>query len=279
MELACKWFSMEYQIFHFLYGENSYRFIGSLKKTNKKNYIVCTFHFPSKKFFRTISINDHLRKIDAAVVVSKTQMEIFERLLGKDRVYYIPHGIDTDYFKPANEKKNHDFKVQCLCVGRHLRDYKTLAKAARILERENDQIQLSVVTGSKVRDLFTGMKNVKIYSNITDPQLLNIYQQSDMLTLPLLDATANNSLLEGMACGLPIISTDLPAVHDYTNNDCAILIKKGDHSALVEAVLYLYGNVEQRQMMSLESRENALRFSWPEVALKLERLYSCVYNQ
>jgi glycosyltransferase involved in cell wall biosynthesis len=276
MELACKWVSREYQIFHFLYGENSYRYLGGLKKTNQKNYIICTFHAPPGKFARIVQNRNHLQNIDMAIVVSKMQMAYFEQLLGKDRVFYIPHGIDTDYFKPSKEKRDRANCLQCLCVGRHLRDYKTLAGAARILERENDRIQFSIVTGAKVHELFSRLSNVSIHSNISDAQLLNIYQQSDVLTLPLEDATANNSLLEGMACGLPVISTDLPAVHDYTHNDCVILTPKGDQAALAEAVLSLSENPEQLKKMSLESRQCALKYSWPRVAAKLEHLYACV---
>jgi glycosyltransferase involved in cell wall biosynthesis len=31
------------------------------------------------------------------------------------------------------------------------------------------------------------------------------------------DCTANNSLLEGLACGVPAVTTDLPGIRDYTN--------------------------------------------------------------
>ena len=79
---------------------------------------------------------------------------------------------------------------------------------------------------------FKGLTNVELHSSINDKSLLRLYQSAQILLLPLLDCTANNALLEGMACGLPVVTTDLPAIKDYVNDDCSILAPKGDSKAL-----------------------------------------------
>jgi glycosyltransferase involved in cell wall biosynthesis len=48
--------------------------------------------------------------------------------------------------------------------------------------------------------------------------LLSLYNDSRLLFLPLIDATANNSLLEAAACGVPIITSNLPSVKEYTDD-------------------------------------------------------------
>jgi glycosyltransferase involved in cell wall biosynthesis len=48
-----------------------------------------------------------------------------------------------------------------------------------------------------------------------------LYNDSRLLFLPLIDATANNSLLEASACGVPVITSDLPAVREYTDDSFA----------------------------------------------------------
>lgn len=52
-----------------------------------------------------------------------------------------------------------------------------------------------------------------------------MYQESDLLVV-LLDSTANNSLLEAMACGMPMVTTDLQGVRDYVARSAPCSRKK-----------------------------------------------------
>ena len=47
---------------------------------------------------------------------------------------------------------------------------------------------------------------------LTDAELRDLYHSSDIAFIPLTNATANNAVLEAMASGIPLISTDLPAI-------------------------------------------------------------------
>ena len=79
-----------------------------------------------------------------------------------------------------------------------------------------------------------------------------------------------------MACGLPIISTDLPGVRDYVNDECAVLTPRGDPRALVDAVLSLRDNREKLQGMALASRKHSMNFSWQIVASEIKKVYRSV---
>lgn len=97
---AREWLRTKDQIFHFLYGENSYRYLGRLKVLGRQNRILCTYHTPTYRLQELVRDQGHLRCIDAAIVVSTPQVEFFSKLLGFERVFYVPHGIDTDRFSP-----------------------------------------------------------------------------------------------------------------------------------------------------------------------------------
>ena len=102
----------------------------------------------------------------------------------------------------------------------------------------------------------------------------SLYQQSDMLFLPLTQSTANNTLLEGIACGLPVVSTNLPSIHAYLPGEEGILIKGNAPSLLIEAILKIKTDPDLRQRMAKQARIRAEELSWGNVAQKYEDLYT-----
>jgi len=87
------------------------------------------------------------------------------------------------------------------------------------------------------------------------------------------DCTANNVLLEGMACGLGIVATDLQGVRDYTSEECCELVEPDNAEALAETMLDLANNEKRRAEMSEAAREQALKLSWPIIAEQHMALY------
>ena len=273
---AFKWIQTSGQIFHFLYGENTHRYLGALKSTGRKNYIVCTYHTPPDKFCQVVHNHKHLSRLDAIIVVSTVQSGFFSELVGSQKVFYVPHGIDVNYFKPMAGPKKDSGVFRVLFVGTHLRDFETLVQSARFLKSRANELRFSIVTSPKFHHIFQGLENIELCSGISDEKLLNLYQDSDLFVLPLLDGTANNSLLEAMACGLPIVSTDLPGIRDYVNDVCAQLAAPRDPNALTERILYLKDNESVRKKMAHASRNRSQEFSWPKIAAKIREVYEIV---
>ncbi|NLI80099.1 MAG: glycosyltransferase [Deltaproteobacteria bacterium] len=268
------WLKGSNRLFHFLYGENAYRYLGHLKSVARKNLLVCTFHTPEEKFRAVVRDVRHLRRIDAAIVVSTSQLDFFGNLLGRDRVHYVPHGIDVDYFRPLEVSEQRDEEVfRCLFVGTHLRDFESLAACWRIVNQEAKKMQLSVVTFPEYHGYFEGIPNVELYAGIPDQKLLALYRGAHAFVFPLLDSTANNSLLEAMACGLPVVCSDVPGVRDYADESCTLFTARGDAEAMAHAVLTLNKNRRLCTTMGLAARERVMAFGWRNVASMVMELY------
>jgi glycosyltransferase involved in cell wall biosynthesis len=267
------WLAQKNQIFHYLYGENSYRYLGLMQRIKRNNAIVCTYHTPQDKFNLTVRTTRHLTRLDAIIAVSTMQLDFLSKFVGAERTYYVPHGIDVDYFHPGNVSKPENTPIKCLFVGSHLRDLDTLAETARLLVKWREQIQIIAVTSQKNKKILDKGGNITVLTQVNDEDFLRLYQESDMLLLPLLEATANNSILEAMACGLPILSTDLVGVRDYVTEDLAVLVDLKDAKALAEEVIRLSRDEELRKNMSLASRKHALKFRWEGVALQIRDIY------
>jgi hypothetical protein len=68
------------QVFHFLYGEDSFHYAGYLNP-RKGNKIVASFHMPPEKFLNITRGRRHLKTLDAAVIVAPNQEELFKTII------------------------------------------------------------------------------------------------------------------------------------------------------------------------------------------------------
>jgi len=140
------------------------------------------------------------------------------------RTRLVHHGVDTEFFKIQNEIQNRSYRL--LFVGNWLRDTNFFELVvSRILNVSKD-IMVDIVSpqpNDLINPIFKLCRHsqVTIHHKINDQQLLDLYNDSRLLFLPLIDSTANNSLLEAAACGVPVVTTDLPGVREYSHNSFA----------------------------------------------------------
>jgi glycosyltransferase involved in cell wall biosynthesis len=171
-----------------------------------------------------------------------------------------------------------DGKFRCITVGFYLRDFKAIREVAlKLAQYKNIEFHVvqSRMAGPKELGL-EDLDNVILYRDTTsDEALRDMYQNSHVLFLPLIQSTANNALLEGLSCGLPIVSTLLPSIQAYVPQEAAFLIEQNNPNQLARAILYLYENNDERKKMGRKSRERALELDWKRIT----PLYEDVYKQ
>jgi len=268
-----RWLAGRKAIFHFLYGENSFRFAGGLKRLSKRNYLIATYHTPPGRFEEVVQQRGHLANLDAIITMSSLQRDYFSRYLDPERVFFIPHGIDIDAYRPDTDIGKDPREFVCVFVGSHLRDFDTLRAVIGKVAQLTDKVTFHIVSSSPLCSELSQLAGVELLSGVTDSELLKLYQSANLLVLPVLEATANNSLLEGMACGLPVVATDLPGIRDYVDPDCSILTDPRDSDSMANAIVALQRDPERLERMALSSRANAERFSWQRVAEQVYAVY------
>jgi len=266
------------EIYHILYGENNYRYLGCIRRLahRKGSRIMCTYHQPPEVFETVVRPKRILGRLDGIVAVASNQAEYFGALVGREKVFVVPHGVDTDFYRPriGGGKTGR----ACLVVGKWLRDFEMLKAVVRRVEAGDAAVKFTIISPDDVRPQFEGLGNVVVRSGVSDTELLDAYQCADMLVLPLTDCTANNSLLEGLACGLPIVTTDVGGVRDYVDAACGFIVESGNVEAMSEAVLELTGSERLRGEMGRESRLRARRYDWGQIAESLVGVYRALLS-
>lgn len=186
-------------IFHIIYGESIFKYLGYFKFGNK---IALTLHQPPSFFENSNqrSFIKQLKKVDKLIVMS-TEMEVyFKKKFPQKEILFIPHGVNTNFFMPKGQKNN-----QILIVGSWLRDFEFASRVFSRFILFMPDILITVVTKKENHIYFQDNTNVRLLSSIEDVELLNAYQQSKVVFLPLKQFTANNALLEALACGCKVI--------------------------------------------------------------------------
>jgi glycosyltransferase involved in cell wall biosynthesis len=255
-------------VVHFLDGEHSARFLPGLRP--RRAGVVATFHQPPDLLGGLLS-ERALRRLDRVTVVSPDQAGWFAERLGADRVTVVLHGIDTDFFRPAAGKPESSV-FRCVTVGHYLRDFAAIRGVAERLAGE--AVEFHVVT-----DRETGLEdlpNVRRHRKVDDERLLALYQEADALLLPVHRSTANNALLEGIACGLPVISTRLPSSAAYVPGGEAILVAGNDPDELTGAVRSLQEDAGAAREMGRRARRRAEELSWRNLAPRYAQIYAGV---
>jgi glycosyltransferase involved in cell wall biosynthesis len=263
-------------IVHYLDGEHTAQFLPCMLKIIRKARpkIVATYHQPPELLDSLIR-RDVIKRLDCVIAVSPDQAAYFSDRVGATNVKMILHGVDTDYFTLGNQE-NKKKKFKCITVGHWLRDFETFRNVAERL-KDNCLVEFDIVS-SQVSEM-TDLPNVYIHKDIEDAKLLELYQEADLLFLPLTKCTANNALLEGIACGLPVVSTSIPAVKAYVPGQEALLVENNDPKRFAEAILYLSSNQRYRIKMARRARKRAEQLDWRNIVAQYENVYSELVNE
>jgi glycosyltransferase involved in cell wall biosynthesis len=262
-----------FDIVHFLDGEHSAQFLPRLVRTCRLPgaRTVATFHQPPE-VAREVVNPELLRWLDHVVLVSPSQLPFFAPHVARDQLHVLLHGVDAGFFHPPPSPNGTD-RIRCITAGHWLRDWRVFEGVARALAGD-EGISFDVVTDRKVD--FGHLPNVTMHSGIDDSALASLYRSVDVLFLPLVQSTANNTLLEGIASGLAGVITDLEAVRAYLPDGEALLIADNPVDGFVAALRRLRQDVELRHELGRRARARAEELAWPRLIRSYEDFYTSV---
>ncbi|MCX6762314.1 MAG: glycosyltransferase [Candidatus Moranbacteria bacterium] len=109
-------------------------------------------------------------------------------------------------------------------------------------------------------------------------EMQDIFNLSDISIFPARTMTGKFDIplavIEAMACGKPVIASNLERLRYFLSNENSILIAPGNREVLKENILYLYNNPEKRNDLARKSidfvREN---FDIMKVVKEYEEVY------
>ena len=239
-----------------------------------------------------------LKNADNIVVSSSAEKGQMIRAgkVSPEKISIIPCGVDTDRFHPLPcQQAKHHFnlpdKKYILFVGRidPVKGIDVLLKAMRIVKDQGetaDALCLLVIGGngnhpahardSELHNLKQltarlGLRDMVTFMGPQKQELLpSFYVAAEMCVLPSRYESFGMVALEAMACGTPVIASDVGGLPSFIeDNATGFLVPGGNETALAEKIRTLLKDAPLRARLKKEARQKAREFSWKEIAQQM----------
>jgi glycosyltransferase involved in cell wall biosynthesis len=173
------------------------------------------------------------------------------------RAHAIEHhpGIDLDRYRPAARRPRERPRV--LFVGGRFAAKGGDDLLSALGELLGERVELDLVTPEPVPK----RRGVRIHRlGPSDPLLLELQQQADVMCLPTHGDAVPWAVLEAMACATPVLSTRIGGIPDLLDDGRAgALVASGDRRALRESLLELLGDPQRRASLGASARTRCER--------------------
>jgi len=200
--------------------------------------------------------------------------------LDSDRTAYIANGADPRFFFPRTYNSAGPLKL--LYAGTWL-DQRGIFYLREALERLAPQIPGLTMTFAgcacppETIYEFFGPKlasTVTVQPVIPSESMQDLYAAHDVFLFPSLVEGLPSVLLEAMASGMPVITTETCGMQDIVEDGYnGLLIPAAEAAAIESAVLRLANSPPLRQQLGEMARETLKRYTWERSARLLEELF------
>lgn len=196
----------------------------------------------------------------------------------------IPNGLDIEVFKPrdrAAARQLLGIPPESLVIlfladwaGETRKGFSLLVEALKNF-RDDSRVHFLTV-GREMPSGDLGQRVTSIDAVTDDEKLSSIYSAADVFVLPSLQDNLPNTVLEALACGVPIVAFDSGGVPEIVKaGETGRVVPVGDVKGLGAAIAALLENSGERLKMSELGRRSAVQnYSLEIQAKRYEALYS-----
>jgi len=233
--------------------------------------------FPASLYERSIG-RWILSRSDRVIAVSESAREHAQSLGARpDRVVVIPNGVDVELFHPVEptvDQVGPQRPLRVVFVGRLIanKGARLALDAFALLKERGCRFSAVVVgdgpLGPSLRDAVRslGLEGAVTFTGAIVGVVREL-RDADVLIRPSMTEGMSLAVLEAMACGLPVVATDVPGNRDLVRDgENGVLVPYGQPEALAGALERLASDAALRDRLGRAARQTALDHSWDDTA-------------
>ncbi|HVF40852.1 MAG TPA: glycosyltransferase [Gemmatimonadaceae bacterium] len=186
------------------------------------------------------------------VTVSEFNVRFLDSLMNgkRGRVELVRNGIDMSRFMPAPRVPMTPFRILTVARLVEKKGIPVLVEACRVLRDRGHKFRCDIIGKGALRaELERNIRAnelgsmVRLLGPLPQQEIIRRYQVAHVVALPCIVAADGNrdglpvSIVEAMACGLPVISTPVTGIPEVIQDGCnGLLVPEGDAVALADAL-------------------------------------------
>ncbi len=152
---------------------------------------------------RRFAVPGHLRMFDAVHIVMQARV-------AHPRVFFLPNWVDCshrDQALQARERKPSKFYVLYVGKPSYIKGFSRFVELRRLIDGEDIEFVATVPPDS----LAPGDGNIKCLGMVPHQQIWDLYAKAAVLVHPTRRETFGRVIIEALASGAPVVTTNLPA--------------------------------------------------------------------
>lgn len=248
-------------------------------------------HQAYKRLFFKLAIQLSARRANAIIADSESSRQDVINILNVDphRVFTVPLGV-APHFRPIDQpaalarirQKYRLPEQMILYVGvlEPRKNLPTLIRAFKSLVERGSAYKL-VIAGRKgwmYDGLFRTINKLDLVNRVIftgyvpEEELPLIYHAADLVVYPSVYEGFGLPVLEAMACGVPVITSNVSSMPEIVGN-AGILVNPYRPEELAEAMYQILENADRRQHYAQQGLARAKDFSWARTARETLAVY------
>lgn len=194
----------------------------------------------------------------------------FKFFYKKNKIVIIPNGLDISMFSIKKKYNETDeFRIGMQSRLQPIKDHPTLIRAFKIVCERKPDLNLSLHIagdGSTKSELESLVKEtnlsdkVNFHGMLATDELLDFMHKLDVYVHATFGETQSNSIMQAMACGLPIIASNVSGVNNMLQHNVnGLLYSSEDMVELAELIIYLVDNKQKRTELGEHAKNLAIQ--------------------
>lgn len=230
----------------------------------------CNVEFQIKSRYMQFAFRSLVNKADRVIVLNRKSLAYVNKI-ENEKAVLVPNFIENKFSEIQCQIRDNIKKVIFVGHVQFVKGYMEILGAAKA------RPDLNFILIGPIRDEVKQViapPNITFIGQLPNFEIKKYLVEADIFLFPSHTEGFSNALLEAMACGLPVITTDVGANKDMIEDEGGIIVTVGSHKEIVAALKDMESSSVRRRMSIWNRKKVEANYTIESVMKLLMDIYS-----